>query len=355
MKSASKFFVGLIALLLIGIIAVGFLFERVPPAVIGVKLAKWGGGGIVKEDYGLGFKWGVTGYHQWYFLDKRTHFLTFSKSTQANRVSSSERVALGIRTKDNNTAYVDATITYRIIEGEGHEIVIDGLLNAYRDRVTSTVESVLRAELAQLTSEDFTSTNIRMQRAATTLPILATAMEAYHVEPIDLLIRAVHFPPEYEAKLQEKQLTQQKALLAYAQEKVENQEQVTGVISKETEALEKEARAGWNKRLQNELSTNEIKVATINGEAEVYQRRTRSEADADYQTAIAEGELALAKAEAVRNDLRNKALDTTGGRILLASQAAENLRIDEVTLNSNDPSVPSVIDIAAMVRLLLGQ
>ena len=354
MKNGSRFFVGLIAVLVLGIVAVALLFERVPPAVIGVKQAQWGGG-IVEEDYSVGFKWGVTGYHRWYFLDKRTHFLTFSKGTQPSRVSASERPALAIRTKDNNTAQVDLTITYRIKEGEGHLIVSDGYRDQYRERVTSTVESVLREELAQLTSENFTSTDTRMARAAETLPILAEAMKAYHVEPLDLLIRAVSFPPEYEAKLQEKQLTQQKALLARAQEKVQNQEQVTGVISKETEALTKEKRAGWDKRLQDEISTNAIKVATISSEAEVYQRRERSEADADYETSIAEGELALAKAEAVRDDLRNKALDTTGGRILLAARAAENLRIEEVTLNSNDPRVPSVIDISEMVRLLLGQ
>ena len=69
---------------------------------------------------------------------------------------------------------------------------------------------------------------------------------------------------------------------------------------------------------------------------------------------MANGNLAIEKAEALRNELRNKALDTTGGRIYLAQQAAENLDFESVTLNSNDPRVPSVIDIDAMVRLLVG-
>ena len=130
--------------------------------------------------------------------------------------------------------------------------------------------------------------------------------------------------------------------------------QATGVIEKVTEAMTKERRADWEKRLQDARSDNEIEVAKILAEAEVYDRTTRSNADADYVTAIAEGELALARSEALRNDLRNKALDTTGGRILLATEAAENLQIRDVTLNSNDPKVPTILDVGEMVRLLIG-
>jgi regulator of protease activity HflC (stomatin/prohibitin superfamily) len=357
-KNLGRLFFGVIGLVILLLVAFALLFKRVPPSTIGIKLSQWGGGGIVRQDYGAGFRWGVTGYHRWFYLDKRTHFLTFSADTTASTLSSSTmstRPALSIRTKDNNQASVDVTVTYRIKQDEGHLIAVDGMRDQYRDRVTSLVESVLREELAQLSSEEFTSPATRVQRAATTIPILEKAMAEFHVEPLDLLIRAVSFPPEYEVKLQQKQLTRQKALLAGALEGVERQRQVTGVIEKETEAMEKEKTADWDKRLQDVRSTNEIAVQRILSEAEVYDKTTRSAAKADYVTAIAEGELALAKAEAVRNDLRNKALDTVGGRILLATQAAENLRIDEVTLNSNDPAVPTILDIGAMVRLLIGE
>jgi regulator of protease activity HflC (stomatin/prohibitin superfamily) len=356
-KNFGRFFFGVIGFVVLVMIAIALLFERVPPATIGVKLSQWGGGGIVRQDFAAGFRWGVTGYHRWFFLDKRTHFLTFSDDAVPGTMSTSTigmRPALSIRTKDNNQASVDVTVTYRIKENEGHQIAVDGVRDQYRDRVTSLVESVLREELAQLSSEEFTSPEIRVKRAASTMPILEEAMAEFHVEPLDLLVRAVRFPAEYEVKLQQKQLTRQKALLAKALEGVEKQHQVTGVIEKETEAMEKERRADWDKRLQDARSNNEIEVQKILSQAEVYDKTTRSAADADQVTAIADGELALAQAEAVRNDLRNKALDTVGGRILLATRAAENLRIDEVTLNSNDPSIPTVLDIGAMVRLLLG-
>ena len=101
-------------------------------------------------------------------------------------------------------------------------------------------------------------------------------------------------------------------------------------------------------------SNNEVEIAKIEAEANVYDKRIRAEADAAFETSIANGKLAIEKAEALRNELRNKALDTKGGRIFLAQKAAENLEFESVTLNSNDPRVPSVIDIGAMVRLLVG-
>ena len=121
-----------------------------------------------------------------------------------------------------------------------------------------------------------------------------------------------------------------------------------------TEAQEKQKRGEWDKRLQQSRSDNQVAIAQILADAEVYARTKRADADATHATLLAEGNLGIAEAEALRDSLRNAALDSTGGRILLARQAAENLQIDAVTLNSNDPAVPTVIDIDALVRLLVG-
>jgi hypothetical protein len=40
--------------------------------------------------------------------------------------------------------------------------------------------------------------------------------------------------------------------------------------------------------------------------------------------------------------------------MMLARRAAENLNIRQVTLNSNDPRVPSVLDLDDLVKLLIG-
>jgi len=268
--------------------------------------------------------------------------------------NSQRRPPLDIRTKDNNTAALDVTMTYRISPGEANNIVSERLQNSYRDRVVSTVQSVLREELAQLTPEDFVDTAVRLQRAEATLPVLKEALKKFHIQPDRLLIRAVRFPPAYEQKLQDRQLKQQLTLLEKSKQAVEEALAKTGKIEKETEADVKELVATWDKQLQDAQSSNEVKVAGVLGAAGEYDLKTRAVADAEYETLVADGNLAVAKAEALRDELRNAALDSVGGRILQARDAAENLNFTSVTLNSNDPNIPSVIDIDALVDILIG-
>ena len=357
---ALKLMVGFVGLLGLALFLMTTLFERIEPSQIGVREGLWFDQGIMAEDFDPGFHWGVSGVHKWHLLDRRTHFLTFSEplgqSGYSRKHSNSlEEPPLEIRTSDNNPVSVDVTVTYRIIPNEAHLLVIDGKKLVYMERVASTVGGVLREELAKLVPEDFVNTDIRLQLAAEALPILEKSLAKYHVKPETILIRAVRFLPSYEEKLQAKQLTQQLSELAKSMRKVEDELKITGTIEKETEALEKEARAEWDKKLQEAQSSNEVLVAEILAEAKIYENQVRPRADANYETLIAEGKLALAKAEALRDELRNEALDSLGGRILQARDAAENLHFESVTLNSNDPSIPSVIEIDKLVELLIGE
>ena len=225
----------------------------------------------------------------------------------------------------------------------------------YRERVLATVEAVMREELAQLASEEIFSTEARLAVAATALDRLRTDLLEFHCLPDQVLIRAVRFPDGYEARLQEKQLTYQKLELAVSKRAVEDQTAITDTSAAEISAAEKELRGVWDKRLQTSMSENAVAIASIVAEANIYDQQTRAEADALYETSIANGNLAIQKAEALRNELRNQALDTKGGRIYLAQKAAENLEFESVTLNSNDPRVPSILDLGALTRLLIGE
>lgn len=349
----SKILLVVLALPILLIVATMLFVERVPPATIAVRQSMWGGTGVEDVDFGMGFHLGIVGIHKWHYLDRRTHFLTFASGT-ATSMGQLEP-PLVIRTKDNNTATFDLSVTYRIKEGEGHLMVKEGLKDIYHERVFTTVESILREELAQLSSEQIYDPEERLQVARGAEPRLAAELKAFHVEPLDVLIRAVSFTPAYEEKLQEKQLTYQKRLLATAQERVERQRAITDTKEAEIEAAEKELRGDWDKKLEQLRATNEVAIAKIHAEARVYDRGTRARSDADYESMIAAGGLAVTKAEALRDELRNQALDTLGGRIYLAQQAAQNLNIEEVTLNTNDPSVPSILDIGELVKLLIGE
>jgi len=355
-----KLFVVLIALLGVFMIVIAGLFERIEPGEIGVKQYMWGTGGYVEKDHEPGFHWGVSGIHKFHRLDRRTHFLTFSEEQSVTGGSrgtgnAQERGPLEIRTRDNNRVSVDVTVTYRIIEGQAWKLVADGNKNVYKERVAEAIQGRLRDELAVLDTESFYKTEERLALIAKILPKLEAEVAQDFVKPETILIRAVRFPQLYEEELQSKQLTQQLTELAKSQRKVEDALKATGKIEKETEAMEKEARAEWDKKLQDASSTNQVEVATVLAEANIYDNQVRPSADANYETLLAEGKLALEKAEALRDELRNEALDTLGGRILQARAAAENVHFESVTLNSNDPSVPSVIDIDELVELLVGE
>ena len=262
---AARIFLGFFLIALLGVVCVSLMIETVPVAAYGVRQRSIGGSGVAEQDFNTGFHLGIAGVHKWYFIDKRTHFLTFSQT--GVRESGKNQGPLSVRTKDNNTAAIDVTVTYRIIEGEANLLVGEGLQTSYQERVVSTVQSVLREELAQLSPEDFVNTEIRLQRAKDTLPVLQEALRQFHITPDRLLIRAVRFPDTYERKLQDRQLKQQLALLEKSLQNVEEALAKTGKIEKVTEADVKELIATWDKQIQEAESDNQVKVAKVLGES----------------------------------------------------------------------------------------
>ena len=331
-----------------------FFIKRVPPATLGVKQGMWGSG-IVLDDFPTGFHLGISGYHKWYFMPAKTHFLHFtaSRATGHSDIDDWNR-PLSIRTTDGNTISVELSIPYRIMPGSAHRIVQDGLQISYRERVKSKVLGVLRAELPQLTSEDWQDTDMRLKRAQMTLPVLNKQLSEFYCEAESLLIRRFSFSPEYEKKLQEKQYLSQKANLDVALTRQAEEEKETTILEREIQAAEMEKTEQWEKLIQEAKSENEKTIAIILAKAKIYSAETRGEGDAERLISEATGKLAIEKAEALRKELRTAALDSEGGRILLALEAAKNLKLPNVTLDSTDPAVPMILDLDKLVQLLVG-
>ena len=355
-----KAFIVLIIILVLTIVVTAFITEKIPPARIGVKQVVLGTAkGIVKKDHYTGLVLGISGYHRWHLLPRQTHFLHFTESkgwreSRLARGIEDWQPAVTLRTKDGNTIDLDVTVTYKIKKDEAYLIIKDGLKDAYRERVRARVISTLREELAELTSEDLQITNLRLARAQDTLALLTQELAEYHVVPENLFIRKVKFPAQYETKLQEKQLLRQESQLESA---LTEQAKVEQVVKTQTRKIAAEALAeekNWDRKIQEKRSDYQVQIAQINADALLYSRTTIAEGEAERDIAIARGNLALEKAGALRDLLRNEALDSVGGRILLALTAVENLQIPEVTLNSDDPAVPMLLDLTKMTRLLVG-
>ena len=125
MKIARTFLI-LLVLVAVAALATTVLVEKVPVAKIGVKQVLWGGAGVVPRDYPTGLHLGITGVHDWHFLDARTHFLTFGsegvgRAPERSRSSAEQSFpSLELRTEDNNMLQIDVTVPAtgaRLIEG----------------------------------------------------------------------------------------------------------------------------------------------------------------------------------------------------------------------------------------------
>jgi len=325
------------------------LLVRVPPNALGVRVSKLGGG-IEPRDFPCGLYLAVPGLHAWYMLDRVSQRIEFGPEPQRE----ADRPSLEIRTRDNNMVRIDATVTFRVRAGEAHQLVREGLEHDYRLRAASTVENVLRAELRNLSSEDWFDTARRLEELARIEPAIREAFAALHLELGHVLVHTSSFPGAFEQKLQEKQIYYQKALLSNAKRDVEDAQAQAGLTLKETESEEKKSLAEWDKRLQEARSESLIALAGIVPRAERYERETRAAADLAYDRMVAEGELALDRAEAEGQRLRVQALAGEGGRIYLAMLAAQKLNLASVELDSADPRVPLLFDLDAVMETLIG-
>ncbi len=343
-------------ILLLSPLIFSLVLKRVPPATIGVKQNSWAGG-IIEADYATGFHLGVSGYHKWHFLPARTHFLHFNDHGGLRTTSETDNwsAPLEIRTTDNNVVTIELSVPYHIVDGGAFQIVQDGLKSSYRERVRSVISSVLRNELPKLTSEDLQLTEVRLDRVLQTVPVMNTELKDLYCEVETILIRRLRFQSEYEEKLQDKQYLRQKALLDTAQTRVAEEEKVVNLIEKQIVAAELTLNQGWDKRIQEKTSEYDVMIAGIEAEAAVYESQTRAEGEAERVILEADGQLALDRAEALRDELRTAALNSEGGRILLGLDAAENLRIEKVTLNSDDPAVPNILDLGQLTKMLVGE
>ncbi len=323
-------------------------FQRVPPATIGVLQTQWGGG-IVERDFEPGLHFGLRGWQTWHLLDRRTHFAFFGEHEQG-----AEAPGLDLRTKEGNEIKVSVLVPYRIIPGQGHALVRDGLRSTYQTLVRATIKDIMMQDLGELGADEFANTPARMARVAASLPRLNVQLARYHVVAESIQIHQVDFRDAYEQVLQKKQLTRQLALLATAATQVE-QEMRASTLEQEIQTSEMRIRGEMDKQIETVRSQGKLAISRVRTQAKEFDFTRRAEVQAEYERRLGEGERALSDANALKERLTNAAYDSPGGRIDLARRAAENLRFREVVLNANDPRSPTVLDLGQLTTLLLGK
>lgn len=326
-----------------------FAFQRVPDGCIGVRQDNFGDG-IRSVDYAAGIYFAPRGFVTWHTVEKQTRVLDFAWDSEGGDWSPIE-----VRTKDGNICHLGVSVLYRVKSGEASALVRDGLRTAYHQRVKATTEKIVLEEFGKLTSGEYADTDVRLARCSATLIRLNELLAAYHVEAESLLVTQFLFAMQYEKKLQEQQLVAQEELMTAAQRDLETNRQVYDAEEARIGEAENAIRAERDALIQTRYSEGRKRIVKLEQEAKEYDRRRKIEAQAESDRLVAEGDRAMLRAQGLQETLANELYATDGGRILLARKAAANLNLSRVTLNANDPRVPSVLDLDEMVRLLLGK
>ena len=324
---------------IINIACIAFLILWLLPKFFAVKIEPWEigvrrslTGGITERDFDFGYQLRIPFIHSYYRLPRTLQYLDYIGSGQPG-----EQGALEIRTSGNNVIFVDISVPWRIKDEGAWQIVREGFIDTYPTKVQSTTTGVLRRVLAQMTNLNIYDPDKRMAVTASITPVLNAELAQYHVVAEQVVIRAIRFRKEYEAKLQNKQLFIVQGKLDEALRKESVAKQTTETLEKTIDKEMSLKREEWNKKIEELRTLLELQIAAVEAEAVQYDRKKRSEADAMYAEAKAEGDLAEAKAEALGEKLKAKALATRAGRTYSAITAAENFQLGEIQLNSNDP------------------
>lgn len=303
-----------------------FAYTYIEPDEIGVRRSLLGG--VSEKDLHQGRAVSVPFLHTIYRLPSTLHYQVFG-----------DERALSLRTRENNVIDVDVTIVYEIVPGEAHLIVEEGFIDTYDTKVSSISQGLLREHLASLSNADVQISDERERVAQSAVAPMNELLSQYHVRVVasGVVIRAIRFRPEYEQKLQDKQLY---AVQARLDEAKGGEAEAATLTDTDEKAIDRDVKLEvelWNEKIEQAKTIFEIEIADINALALRYDREKRAEADALCSKATAEGTLAEAKADALGERLKAEALSTPAGRTYSAIQAARNFKLGEVTLSSQDP------------------
>ena len=321
------------------------------PTEIGVLQKNWGtNAGVVAEDLAPSKRFVIPGRETLHRLDRRTQFVRFGMESEGNSAPSLE-----LRTPDDLEVTLGVTVAYRIAPGQAHRLVQDGTRGTYPLLAKAAIERVLLDDLASLTRDEWSSVDARDLAETRALEAVQGALDPFHLEARGVYISSMWFPPAFEVELMEQKLLEQRILTDAMLARRDERNYELQVEQEAVQRAEGERRAQLDFVLEEERLRLAKEVREVERGAATYAFEKETVADNTYEKSLAGGRLAIAKAEALRERLMNEALESEGGRLMLARDAAENLNFKSVSLDANNPSVPSVLNLDELSRLLVGE
>jgi regulator of protease activity HflC (stomatin/prohibitin superfamily) len=328
--------------ILITVIIIGFsvvlhsLTIDIPIGKVGVRIQQYnifGKQGLIQKDYTPGWHLHRGPLDKWLLFDSTAQTLEMTRDPGQGSDRSIDDIK--VQSADGYAISLDVTVKYQIIKEQAYQLYQQiGAGSKYKIIVRNEAQKACMGAFGQMETEGFYNPAERRTAAALVHKDLNNALNPKGLEVIDVLIRSVQFDPEYEKKIRQKKLADQEVELNISLGKAEQMSGKTQVIEAETAKLvnlvikEKEAELI---RMQAET---DLEIATIKAEFDRYVKEKEADADLIAAQKNSEGTLKVLTAEAAGERMRNEALQGSGGDILVALEAAKNLKIADVDVST---------------------
>ena len=341
--------------ILITVLILGFwlvlhsLTIDIPIGKVGVRIRQYnllGKQGLIQKDFTPGWHLNRGPLDKWLLFDSTAQTLEMTRDPRQGSDRSIDDIK--VQSADGYAISLDVTVKYQIIKDKAYQLYQQiGAGTKYRIIVRNEAQKACMGAFGQMETEGFYNPVERRTTAEQVHRNLNDALNPKGLEVIDVLIRSVAFDPEYEKKIRRKKLADQEVELNISMGKAEEMSGKTQVIEAETAKLvnlvikEKEAELI---RMQAET---DLEIATIKAEFDRYVKEKEADANLIAAQKEAEGTLKVLTAEAAGERLRNEALQGSGGDILVALEAARNIKVTDVdvsTLNIDFLDLDAMVD-----------
>jgi len=287
----------------------------------------------VPKDFGPGWHRDLGPIDKWELYDSTVQTLEMTKDPTTG--SRQGRDDVKVQSADGYAISVDVTVKYRIVKDRANNLYRElGSGGRYKTIVRNEAESACMGSFGTMKTEDFYNPMVRRERSAAVSTLLGETLAKKSIEVISVLIRDVEFDQEYENKIRRKKLADQEVEVNKSEANAAQKRGLTQVIEAETEKLVNIIIEEKNAELVRMQAETDLEIAKLTAEYQRYATEKQADADLIAAQKNAEGERLTRVAEAEGEKLRNKAIQGTGGSVIVALEAARNLHFTDVMIST---------------------
>jgi regulator of protease activity HflC (stomatin/prohibitin superfamily) len=201
----------------------------------------------------------------------------------------------------------------------------------YQDNgIVPKAEPILKANLGELTTEEFYNSPLRVKRAEAAKVILNRELNPKGIKVEQVMVRYFRYSEEIQKNIEEKKLKDQLVFKNQAEARAATEEAIIKKIIQEGEAI-----------VAVKMEEGQAYITKKQAEKDLYLRKKRAEAD-----------LLVKLAEAERTKLKNEALEGLGAERMVGLRMADVYKgLQTIILSSDGPNGVNPLDIDKTLNL----